>query len=243
MINTTDAQKAEIQKAIKSNEFYRNEKVWNFLMADILSNSLNRNRYIELFCNNKIKIESELDIWYEAEPLSPRKGKFGNSEDNTKLDLAFGNIRLRENTQSGIEYAPEKKGSWVCFVESKYFSDCSTAISHDPLRTLTPHHFREHIQAKRRIQFQHTPLISPQCLPFTMKFFGSGSDAAYGHLKVTSTSPLLKKWGNGVARSHHSFCVPPTFESNFIKFFLCSLTFFQCHPATVIDFVSHVIQL
>lgn len=134
MIRTTDAQKAEIQKAIKSNRFYRNEKVWNFLVTDILSNSLNRNHHIELFCNNKIKIEFDLDIWYEAEPISPRKGKSGNSEGNTKLDLAFGNIRLRENTQSGIEYDPKKKGSWVCFVESKFFSDCSTAVYYNPLR-------------------------------------------------------------------------------------------------------------
>jgi len=134
LIRTTDAQKDEIRKAIKSNKFYRIEKVWNFLVADILSNSLNRNHYMELFCNKEIEIDSYLDIWYESEPLSPRKGKSGNSEGNTKLDLAFGNIKNRGNTKSGIEYDPEKKGSWVCFVESKLFSDCSTNVSHDPLR-------------------------------------------------------------------------------------------------------------
>lgn len=134
MIRTTNNQKAEIQKIIKSNKFYRNEKVWNLLMADILSNSMNRNYYMRLFCNNRIIIESEIDIWYEAEPISPRKGVPGNSEGNTKLDLAFGNIKLRKNTQSGIEYDYEKKGSWVCFVEAKLFSDCSAVVSYDPLR-------------------------------------------------------------------------------------------------------------
>lgn len=134
MIRITDAQKAEIRKAIESNKFYRNEKVWNFLVADILSNIMNRNHYLELFCNKDIRIDSNLDIWFESEPLSPRKGKSGNSEGNTKLDLAFGNIKNRANTKSGIEYDPEKKGSWVCFVESKLLSDCSTKVSYDPLR-------------------------------------------------------------------------------------------------------------
>lgn len=134
MIRTTAAQKDEIKRAIKSNKFYRIEKVWNFLVTDILSNSSNRNHYIELFCNKEIEIDTYLDIWYEAMPLSSRRGKSGNSEGNTKLDLAFGNIKNRANTKSGIEYDPEKKGSWVCFVESKLLSDCSTKVSHDPLK-------------------------------------------------------------------------------------------------------------
>jgi flagellar biosynthesis regulator FlaF len=65
LIRTTAAQKDEIRKAIKSNKFYRIEKVWTFLVADILSNSLNRNHYIELFCNKEIEIDTYLDIWYE----------------------------------------------------------------------------------------------------------------------------------------------------------------------------------
>lgn len=134
MIHTTNNQKAEIRKVIESNKFYRNEKVWNFLIADILSNSMNRNYYIKLFCNNSIKIESKIDIWYEAEPISPRKGKRGNSEGNTKLDLAFGNIKRRGKTDAGIEYNSKEKSSWLCFVEAKLFSDCSTLVSYDPLR-------------------------------------------------------------------------------------------------------------
>ena len=103
-------------------------------MANILSNSLNRNHYIELFCNKEIGIDSDLDVWYESKPIPPRKGESGKSEGNTKLDLAFGNIRLRKNTQSGIEYDPERKGSWVCFVEGKLLSDSSTRVSYDLLR-------------------------------------------------------------------------------------------------------------
>jgi len=89
---------------------------------------------MELFCKKKIHVDSDLDIWYEAKPIPPRKGRAGRSEGNTRLDLAFGSIRLREDTQSGIEYDPNKKVSWVCFVESKLFSDCSTDTTYCPLR-------------------------------------------------------------------------------------------------------------
>ena len=75
MIRTTDAQKDEIRKAIKSNKFYRIEKVWTFLVADILSNSLNRNHYIELFCDSGIELDIDQDIWFEAMPPHPRTEK------------------------------------------------------------------------------------------------------------------------------------------------------------------------
>ena len=102
MICTTDAQKREVREAIKSGNFYSNEKVWTFLVADILSTSPNRNYYIELFCDRSVGLDPDLDIWFEAMPLSPRTGKRGNSESDTHVDLAFGNIKKRGDTGAGI---------------------------------------------------------------------------------------------------------------------------------------------
>lgn len=129
MIITTKAQKKEIKRDIEQNNIFGNEKVWNYLIADILSKNKSKNEYFNLFCGEELKIDSELDIWYEAEPISPKIG-----EGNTKLDLAFGNIKCRENTELGIEYSHSNGSTWICFVEAKFFSDCSTVVKNDPLR-------------------------------------------------------------------------------------------------------------
>ena len=50
------------------------------------------------------------------------------------LDLAFGGVGHRGTTAAGVEYAPNGNQSWVCFIEGKMFSDCSTDTTHDPLR-------------------------------------------------------------------------------------------------------------
>lgn len=138
MIRTTDSQKAEIRQAINSNGFYRNEKVWTYLVADILPNSEHINNYLKLFCNDDTtRNDFDRNIWFESEPIPPRKGSSGNAEGNTKIDLAFGAIRIRKNTQSGIEYnydCARGERNWVCFVEAKLFSDCSTKVSYDPLK-------------------------------------------------------------------------------------------------------------
>ena len=133
MICTTDDQKEEIRKAIKSNKFYRNEKVWSFLVADILSTSSNRNHYIELFCDSGIELDPDPDIWFEAMPAPPRTEKSGNPE-RTRVDLAFGNIKKRGDTGAGIEFYQNKKDSWVCFVEAKLKEDVSPGTKHDDKR-------------------------------------------------------------------------------------------------------------
>jgi hypothetical protein len=35
---------------------------------------------------------------------------------------------------AGIAYGTHEPASWICFVEAKCFSDCSPAVSYDPLR-------------------------------------------------------------------------------------------------------------
>lgn len=129
MVITTEAQKKEIATDIQRNRIIGNEKVWTFLVANILANSHFQKGYLKHFCGEQIILKSKLDVWFEAEPIPPRI-----DEGNTKIDLCFGSIRKRENTELGIEFDPKDEESWVCFVEAKYFSDCSTAVSNDPLR-------------------------------------------------------------------------------------------------------------
>jgi hypothetical protein len=89
---------------------------------------------IELLCGEPLP-KDQCSIWFEGEPMPPRRGSGGKSEGNTMLDLAFGHIIQRPNTTSGIAYRPYEPGSWVCFVEAKCLSDCSTTVRYDPLRT------------------------------------------------------------------------------------------------------------
>ncbi len=134
MIRTTPEQMDEMIDAIKSEDYESNEKVWTLLIASILSNSPSKKYYLKLFCDDTISITSDYDIWFEAQPLSPRKDKKGHTETNTKLDLAFGNIKERDKTGSGIEYTPVNDDSWVCFVEAKFNSDILLRTTHDPNR-------------------------------------------------------------------------------------------------------------
>lgn len=127
-VKTTVAQEKEVMEEIRQKRISGNEKIWTYLVADILTNSTFKTDYISFICGEKVKA-ADPEIWYEAEPIPPRIG-----EGNTKLDLAFGSIRLREGTQLGIEYDSTQNDSWVCFVEAKFYSDCSTTVSNDPLR-------------------------------------------------------------------------------------------------------------
>lgn len=139
LVHTTTAQKAEIERLIESSDFYLTEKVWAYLMASILVNSSNRNDYIKLFCDKSISIYPNIDVWFEAEPLSVRKDCAGNTEGNISVDLAFGNIRRRDKTKVGIEYDYTESGSWVCFVEAKLFTDCRSYITCDFLKNQLVH--------------------------------------------------------------------------------------------------------
>ncbi len=136
-ISTTDNQKKEIHKAIQSGNYAHNEKVWTYFVAHLILNSKNKKQLLEKFLGgNSIKepCVKEMEIWYEAQPISPRKGVSGNSEGNTCLDMSFGAIKKREETDGGIEFSPKKGCTWACFIEAKVLSDCSTDVSYDPFR-------------------------------------------------------------------------------------------------------------
>jgi hypothetical protein len=128
MIRTTSAQFTEIQNAL------RNEKIWTFLIVSLFAQTPDQEKMIDLLCGEPMNMDQRIDIRFEAQPISPREGKGKYSEGNTKLDLAFGNIIPRRSTSGRIAYGPHEKDSWVCFVETKLLSDCSIAVSYDPLR-------------------------------------------------------------------------------------------------------------
>jgi hypothetical protein len=134
MIRTTQAQLREIRDALQKSNVNRNEKVWTFLVACLFDRASLQSKMIERLCGEPLKMPQDAEIWFEAEPIPPRKGTKGNAEGNTKLDLAFGHVARRGTTAAGITYGPQKEGSWVCFVEAKCLSDCSTTVSYDPLR-------------------------------------------------------------------------------------------------------------
>jgi len=131
MIKTTMRQTAHVVELTKSKKFYEKEKVWNFLTASILSNKSSQKNYLPLFCDALIPIDSHYDIWFEPEPIRPRKGVSGDAEGTTHLDLAFGSVRHRETTASGIEYDPKNDDEWICFVEGKLRHDLSPGVKHD----------------------------------------------------------------------------------------------------------------
>jgi len=133
-IQTTKKQKNDIEKEIKKGS-WKNEKIWNYLIAYLLNGTKGK-KYLKKFLNNSIEIKTPKNIWFEAQPISPRKGKSGKTEGNTRLDLAFGDIELRGKVGgSGIRYNNSgKNNTWVCFIEAKLFSDCGISVSFDPMR-------------------------------------------------------------------------------------------------------------
>jgi hypothetical protein len=134
MIQATPAQLAEMRNALQKSNVNRNEKVWTFLVAGLLDRASDQSRMVELLCGEPLHLKRRFDIWFESQPIPPRKGSEGASEGNTKLDLAFGHILPRGATAGGITYGPHEPESWVSFVEAKCLSDCSTTVSYDPLR-------------------------------------------------------------------------------------------------------------
>jgi hypothetical protein len=134
MVKTTKAQRREMRAAIGASNWARNEKVWTLLVASVLGRPATQVDVMRLFLGEDTPGSGHLDIWFEAQPLPPRKGKAGASEGNSRIDLAFGDIARRPGTEAGIAYGLPRPGSWVCFVEAKCLSDCSSATTYDPLR-------------------------------------------------------------------------------------------------------------
>ena len=132
-IITTDAQIEELND--KKNRSVNNEKLWTWFVAKIMEYPKYNNRVFDYLFNKSIDNINSFNIGFEVQPLSPRKGESGNTEGNTHLDLAFGHLELRADTNSGIQFQKkEHKNSKVCFIEGKFLSDLSTGVTHDKSR-------------------------------------------------------------------------------------------------------------
>jgi hypothetical protein len=122
-----------MNKAATDGKLFRDEQAWTLLLADALDRD-STGAVVGQLCPGRVALPPDTLIWFEGQPLSPRKGTAGATEGNSRLDLAFGHIQGRSSTQAGIDYGPHASDSWVCFVEAKCLSDTSVAISADPLR-------------------------------------------------------------------------------------------------------------
>ena len=125
---TSSAQHLDFRQSLSKSNRHRNEKVFNYLVAHALSSVRDQTELLELFVPGSFPTPERLPIWYEAEPISCRE-----REGNTKVDLALGAICRRGETANGIAFDRTGVG-WVCLVEAKLFSDCSTGVQHDQFR-------------------------------------------------------------------------------------------------------------
>jgi hypothetical protein len=136
MIRTTPAQRAAIFSKLAPHIHWLNEKIWTYLVADILDKAADQAPLLATLCGEPVACAGRLDPWFEAEPLSPRKGTPNvDNESNTKIDLSFGAIGARGTTGCGIEFDTVATNSWACFVEGKHVRrDCDFMSTYDPLR-------------------------------------------------------------------------------------------------------------
>jgi hypothetical protein len=135
MVRTTQAQRAAILKALSPDIKWLNEKIWTYLVADLLDRADDQGPPLARLCGQAVPCTRRVDPWFEAEPLSPRIGTPGvDNESNTKIDLAFGAIRQRGTAASGIEYDQDAPDSWACFIEGKHMADCDVKTTYDLLR-------------------------------------------------------------------------------------------------------------
>ncbi len=120
-------ERIERQERIQRQD-YADEKIWTFLVgcAYAMQSLKGTSRLAQLLIESDIPVETK--GWFEVLPLSPRE-----REGSTHLDLAFGNIGIREGTQSGIELG-NGKHNWISFVECKWYSDIANSVCYDKHR-------------------------------------------------------------------------------------------------------------
>jgi len=106
------------------------EQLWTFLLGCgyAVSGTDGVQLLSELLTGKKVSRKPDRKIWLEVLPIPPRE-----SEGNTHLDLAIGDISLRNGTYSGIELSCTAN-PWVCFCEMKWNADISTTVSYDVRR-------------------------------------------------------------------------------------------------------------
>jgi hypothetical protein len=110
------------------NKKMEDEQLWTFLLGCGYAAGKKEgiNKLARMLTNDNINTNEVNKIWFEVLPLPPRQ-----NERNTHLDLALGNISLRNGTKSGIQLKDNIEDPWICFCEMKWNSDISTKVSHD----------------------------------------------------------------------------------------------------------------
>lgn len=147
------------RQELSRNKDFAGEQVWTFLLACVYAiNGLPGTMKLA-----GLLIEAEppscTKAWFETLPLPPRY-----NESNTHLDLAFGSIELRNNTQSGIELGSDDP-TWICFVECKWYSDISGSVTHDKHRNQLARVIENGLYFHKGDQFVqqiHITLVTPE---------------------------------------------------------------------------------
>lgn len=134
MVRATPNHIARLRRAARDSDAKRNETIWSYIAAKILSRAHQTGTAPAWFAEaGKWALDGNADVWCEAMPVVPRLGVAGGTEADSRIDLAWGAMELRPGTAAGIAYSPAGGGG-VTFVEAKLHCDISTAVSHDPLR-------------------------------------------------------------------------------------------------------------
>ena len=150
--------RVETQEEVKNGDF-SDEQVWTFLVGCAYA------MQGEQGISTLAQILTEVDtyriskVWFEVLPLSPR-----SREGSTHLDLALGNIELRNGTQSGVELGGAES-NWVCFVECKWYSDISGSVSYDKQRNQLARVIENAMyfnQGNRFAEEVHVTLVTPE---------------------------------------------------------------------------------
>ncbi len=164
-LRTTDQEwrwASEVLKkvAVQDPDEVHDEKLWTWLLA--CGYAAGGPRGVLRLAGGLTGLDSGDDqhaIWFEVQPPSPRRG-----EGNTHLDLALGDLALREGTDGGIQPAPG--ASWVCFWEMKWYSDLSTKVTHDLHRNQLAHVIENAVAfASAPLDQVHVVLVTPRPRP------------------------------------------------------------------------------
>jgi hypothetical protein len=136
MLMMSTAQRLACNLLIEAGGPRRSAKAWTYLIGSLLDKK--PELIGTLLPEGVARPGSAYDLWLQAQPVPPRKERRRTPGRSTieapTIDLAFGDVVARADTESGIEYGTGGKAGFVCFVESMFLSDCGSDSAKSPLR-------------------------------------------------------------------------------------------------------------